>query len=144
MDKRKIIIIISIIFLCLCVCENVFAYTYTKPEGSYYINCTTSQLGIITICIPSDMVQYFTFTAEYPINISSNTVYGYIIGTQKVIRFYPFRYPEYSSGYEYETLTITSVNDTNLKDINLSSSDRSNSLIILILGVIAFCLFMNH
>lgn len=102
------------------------AYAFEIPDNSYYIKADTRQLGSIVIYVPRNMATYFSYSGETLIGTNSSTItcYGQTTnGTQYNVRFPSYDIPEYrlvnySTGTQYQDLTITQVVETNLPILN--------------------------
>ena len=149
---KKIICIIIVIFL-LILPSSVFAYSL--PDNCFYVDCQTTELGRITIYIPSNMSKYFSASGTSFINTYSSTItgYGIVSGTEYTFRFPTFQLPEYryySGSYSnYATLTITEIYSSNLRFLDETDflkypqADMFNLIFLCIGGFILCLLFMK-
>lgn len=144
MKKYICLCLIFVFVTLLFIPASAAVFIEPSTRSVYYVTLNTSQLGVIKILIPDQYIQYISFNAEYPINVSGSTFYGYVAGSDTRIRFQPFMYPDYQNGYTYSTLTVNSLIETNLSDNNLSFDNKIFVSIFLILVVVVACLFMKN
>lgn len=149
--------------LCLSVVlPSALAYTDDPPAsppfyGGVYVTGTTSQLGTVTVYIPSTYQEgYLGTTASGDLfNASNSSISGVVYAGS---RQYDFRLSSWSTSqyciqsgsyWEYEDLTFTSIDASNA-EIALSSVpavDASEILryaVFLVLVVILLCLFIKR
>lgn len=125
--------------------------------GSAYIEATTSQLGTVVIYIPVDY-QRGSLTYDSSgnlVNIRSGTITGFMYRGSTLYNIYwsamqTPQYRLYSSG-TYAALTVRSILNTNVnivernEDLPVVPNDEMYQLvIILLMGVMVFCLFMKR
>lgn len=144
--------IILSFLLCLTFTCSVFAYEI--PDKSFYITFDTSNYGQICVYLPYNYADFFAPSGNSIVNVYSGTVSGFgVVGnTQYDVRFTTFNSPEIRSlngNYQWTTLNVRSIVDTNLPILNdtsfsiLSQGTIINLLILLVGGVIVCLLFMR-
>lgn len=149
----KKVFVFIVIFLLVVLPSSVFAYSV--PDDCYFIDCQTTELGRITIYIPSNMSKYFSDSGSSFINTYSSTITGYanVSGNEYTFRFQTFQLPEYryySGNYSnYAPLTITEIYSSNLRFLDETDflkypqSDMFNLIFLCIGGFIVCLLFMK-
>lgn len=151
--SKKLIPLIVLIFSCLF---SINCFAYEIPSDSYYMNLQTVELGEVMVYVPYNYARYLSSNDEGTkvINTYSSqiTCYGYN-GRWYIIRFPTFDVPNYrndSNSYDYDDLTITGINETNITFLNdtdftaFSSGNLANLAMLLIGGLILICLFIRR
>ncbi len=157
---KRFLIVCFIVLLVVCCSFPAFAYGSDAPNttivsGAPFFDVSTSQLGNIVIFLPINyMRDTFCFTGTQNIfNLTAGTVTGFATVGNDVytVRWLNFSTPQYrvkdGSGYQYDDLTITAVNNTNIDIVDsfddLQTVDMTMTLVIIagLLGVVILCLF---
>lgn len=133
--------------LALMCCLAMPAYAFEVPENTYFFIAQTQQLGEITVYVPRNQAQYFSFSGNTLISTYSSTITCYAStsnGTQYNVRFPSYDIPEYrlvnyDYGTQYRNLTITQVLDNNLPVLTEFDFQR-NTDAALVAGVGLFIL----
>ena len=148
--------------LLLSVRISVSAYTDSPPSnppftGSCYLTGSTRDLGTVTVYLPvSYRSGYLSFDGDNLFNVTNSSVSGVLYdgGREYDFRISGWSTPQYrddtSSGYyQYEDLTFTSIDYSNMEIAEsfpplVSYDDVLSYLPIALLGVIVLCLFMKR
>ena len=157
----KSLLAVSVV-LCLLV-GSVLAYDDVPPDGSDYTgSCylvgNTVELGSVTVYLPvSYRTGYLGFTSSGNLrNVSNSTISGILFAGSREydVRWSSWSTPQYrdtygSDYYQYEDLTFTSVDYSNMEIADefppLVGSDTVFQWIpVFLLGVIILCLFMKR
>lgn len=147
--------------LLLSVCISVSAYTDSPPSnppftGSCYLTGSTRELGTVTVYLPvSYRSGYLSFDGDNLYNVTNSSISGVLYrgSTEYDFRIYSWSTPQYrvqdSGSYQYEDLTFTSIDYSNMEIAEsfpplVSYDDVLSYLPIALLGVIVLCLFMKR
>ena len=142
--KKKFTVLILLVVLISLFALPCSAALYST-DHTYYVEVQTTQLGRITLLIPSNYANFFQFGGEIPLINSNSSTYSVFIKENtnvynNQVRFAPFDVPEYrttSTSYDYQQLTITQVYDSNLPGYVYKTPfvNDSNLYMLLIAGV---------
>ena len=144
--KKYLVCLVLFVVLVSVFALPCFAALYTT-ENTYFVEVDTSQLGRITLLIPSNYANYFQFGGEIPLINAYSSNYTVFIKENTVaynnqVRFPPFDIPEFrttSSSYEYQNLTITQIVDSNLPGyIYKTPFVNDSNLYMLLIAAVTF------
>lgn len=149
--KKILLTVLTALTLTFNLNSEVKAYEY--PDEYYYIEVIDKNLSKIKIYLPKNSVQAFSLKEDRQvINITSNTITGYIDGVDYTISFQPYQYGRYRKGnsYDYEYLDIREIVDTNIRFSNESDilintyGDYLMSTMMIIIGGFVILLWLKH
>lgn len=153
---------VSVFAVCLCtLCVPAFAYDTTPPSDPVFTGClfvsgSTRELGDVVVYLPLTYQKgYLSYDGFNLFNVTNSSVSGRLYAGS---REYDFRCsswsnPEYrvtdSGYYQYESLTFTSIDSTNIQILEdfpplYPLSDLLPLALVALLGVIVLCLFIKR
>lgn len=121
MLKNNLLLYISLTFVyvfMIVTCKEVKAYEY--PTNSLYIEYNDASMGQIKVFLPSNQVSCLSYEEGdlFPINISSNTIYGYFTYQGEDYRYtfptFDVPYTRLNGSYNNTYMSILNVIDTNI------------------------------
>ena len=153
---------VSVLTVCLFVlCPTVFAYDTTPPSNPVFTGClfisgSTRELGDVVVYLPLTYQEgYLSYDGSNLFNVTNSSVSGrlYVGAREYDFRCSSWSSPEYrvtdSGYYQYESLTFTSIDSTNIQILEdfpplYPLSDILPLALVALLGVIVLCLFIKR
>lgn len=118
-DMRIRVLLCTAIFSLFILCSGF------SPSGGYYMDVTTSELGAIRIYTLSSYCSgYFALDSGIPVNMSGNSITGYVLDNSGNRQYNIFMYP-YGEQWQYRS----SASGYNNYDLHVTGVDLDSSTI---------------